>query len=127
MSLRILVVDDEPMLADTLALILGRSGYHATAVYSCEAAIPIIESTNPLFVISDVVMPGMNGVALAMLIRSTYPGCKVLLFSGNADTQDLLELARAQGHDLEVMAKPVSPPKLLARVASLIHAHSAAA
>ena len=117
---RILVVDDEPALADTLAIILNRSGYHATAVYSCEEALPIIQSTSPLFVISDVVMPGMNGVALALLIRNSYPGCRVMLFSGNADTQDLVEEARGQGHELEVMAKPISPAKLLERIAFLI-------
>ena len=125
MAFRVLVVDDEPMLADTLAMILGRTGYDATAVYSCEAALPIIHSTSPLFVISDVMMPGMNGVTLAMLIRSSYPGCQVLLFSGNADTQALLELARVQGHDLEVMAKPMSPQKLLEKVASMIRSGTA--
>jgi DNA-binding NtrC family response regulator len=120
MAHSILIVDDEPVLADTLAIIFRRAGYHATAVYSCEDAIPFIHANQPLFVVSDVVMPGMNGVALAKLIRGSYPGCGVLLFSGNADTHDLLETARAEGHDFEVLAKPVSPPKMLEKVASLI-------
>ena len=120
MSHCILIVDDEPVLADTLAVIFRRAGYRATAVYSCEEALAFIAANQPLFVVSDVIMPGMNGVAFAKLIRRTYPNCGVLLFSGNADTHDLLESARAEGHDFEVLAKPVSPPRILAKVASLI-------
>lgn len=122
MSYRILVVDDEPALADTLAIIFERAGYAASAVYSSEAALPFIAANQPLFVVSDVVMPGMNGVALAMQIRGSHPGCGVLLFSGNADTHDLVESARSQGHEFEVLAKPVSPPVMLKKVSELIEA-----
>lgn len=120
MKKRILVVDDEPVLADTLATIFRYAGYDATAVYSCDDALPVIEARQPLVVVSDVVMPGMNGIALATKIRTSYPSCGVLLFSGNADTQELLEMARRDGHDFEILAKPVSPPYMLARVADLI-------
>ena len=120
MSVTILVVDDEPLLADTLATIFQRAGYRSTAVYSCEAALSVIEDLQPLLVVSDVVMPGMNGIALAKRIKTTFPQCGVLLFSGNADTQDLLESAREEGYAFEVLAKPVSPPYMLERVASLV-------
>lgn len=123
MKKRILVVDDEPVLADTLATIFRYAGYEATAVYSCEAAIPIIEKSQPMIVISDVVMPGMNGIALATKIHTSYPSCGVLLFSGNADTQSLLELARRDGHEFEILAKPVSPPYMLQKVAALAELH----
>ena len=122
MSQCILIVDDEPVLADTLAVIFRRAGYNATAVYSCEDALAFIDANQPLFVVSDVIMPGMNGVAFAKLIRHTYPSCGVLLFSGNADTHDLLETARAEGHHFEVLAKPVSPPRILEKVAALLQA-----
>jgi len=120
MSQCILIVDDEPVLADTLAIIFRRAGYRATAVYSCEDALIFIDANQPLFIVSDVIMPGMNGVTFAKLIRNTYPSCGVLLFSGNADTHDLLETARAEGHHFEVLAKPVSPPRLLEKVAALL-------
>jgi CheY-like chemotaxis protein len=122
---RILVVDDEPVLADTLATIFRRAGYDARSVYSCEAALPLIESLQPVFVVADVVMPGMNGITLATKIRTSYPSCGVLLFSGNADTQSLLELSRRVGHDFEILAKPVSPPVMLAKLASLVSLHEA--
>ena len=120
MKTRILVVDDEPVLADTLATIFRRAGYEATAVYRCEAALGLVEKMQPLVVVTDVVMPGMNGITLATKIRTSYPSCGVLLFSGNADTQGLLELARREGHDFEILAKPVSPPYMLAKVAELV-------
>jgi CheY-like chemotaxis protein len=119
MSCRILVVDDEPRIADTLATIFQRAGYSASAVYSGDAAVPWIDLHQPLLVVSDVVMPGMDGLQLAKLIRASYPGCAVLLFSGNADTQGLLERARNEGHEFEVLAKPVPPTLMLAKVASL--------
>ncbi len=118
-NLTILVVDDEPMLADTLAVIFRRAGYESIAVYSCEAVLPIIRKLQPLLIVSDVVMPGMDGIALAKIIRVNFPNCGVLLFSGNADPQDLLESAHEEGYAFEVLAKPVSPPHLLERVAYL--------
>ncbi len=92
----------------------------ATAVYSCEEAIPFLAANRPGLVVSDVILPGLNGVAFAKLIRESSPGCRVLLFSGNADTHDLIEAAREEGHDFEVLAKPVSPPKMLEKVAFLL-------
>jgi CheY-like chemotaxis protein len=117
---RILVVDDEPSLADTLALIFRRAGYVATAVYSAEDALAFIATDPPSVIVADVVMPGLDGIALARRVRMSYPNCPVLLFSGNADTQDLLESARQEGHVFEVLAKPVPPPQMLAKVASLL-------
>lgn len=120
MTRKILIVDDEPVLADTLAVIFRRTGYDAIAVYSCEAALPLIEELRPSFVVSDVVMPGMNGITLAMILRTQFPEIGVLLFSGNADTVNLLELARQKGHYFEVLAKPVSPALMLAKVGSML-------
>lgn len=116
----ILVVDDEAALADTLALIFERAGYTATALYSAEDALAFIGTHRPSLVVSDVVMPGMNGLAMAKAIRMAFPDCRVLLFSGNADTQDLLDAAQREGHAFEVLAKPVPPPQMLEKVASLL-------
>ena len=120
MGAKILVVDDEPSLADTLAAIFQRAGYTATAVYSGAEALAFITAHRPSLVITDVIMPGMDGIALAKSVRMSYPNCRVLLFSGNADTQQLLEAARREGHSFEVLAKPIPPPQMLAKVASLL-------
>jgi DNA-binding NtrC family response regulator len=121
---RILIVDDEPRIADTLALIFQHAGYLASAAYSGEDAWSCMAAHRPSLVITDVVMPGLDGVELGKRIRASYPDCQVLLFSGNADTQTILNAAEQQGYTFEVLAKPVSPPQILAKVASLLDQRS---
>ncbi len=116
---RIFVVDDEKTIADTLAVILRRSGYEVSAFYSAQSALAEIESCSPDLVISDVMMPGMNGLDMAVLIRERHPDCKVLLFSGQASTLNLLEMVGQRGYDFELLAKPIHPTDLLAKVATV--------
>ncbi len=113
---RVLVVDDEQVIADTLAKILDLNGYDASAVYTGTAAVESARTLKPDLVISDVIMPDMNGIEAAISIRGFLPSCKILLFSGQAATADLLENARSQGHEFEILAKPVHPSDLLAKL-----------
>lgn len=113
---RVLVVDDERVIADTLAIILNQHGFEAAAVYTGTSAVEKAKAVRPDLVISDVIMPDMNGIETAINIRKFLPGCKILLFSGQAATADLLESARAQGHEFEILAKPVHPQDLLAKL-----------
>jgi len=113
---KVLVVDDEQVIADTLAKILDLNGYDASAVYSGTAAVESARALQPDLVISDVIMQDMNGIEAAINIRGFLPSCKILLFSGQAATADLLENARAQGHEFEILAKPVHPADLLAKL-----------
>ena len=115
---KVLVVDDERVIADTLAIILNQHGYDAAAVYTGNGAVEYARSTSPDLIICDVVMPDMNGIEAAILIREFLPACKILLFSGQAATADLLEKARQQGHEFEILAKPVHPQDLLAKLRS---------
>jgi DNA-binding response OmpR family regulator len=116
----VLVVDDERVIADTLKTILEMSGYAAITAYDGESALEIAQVIPPDLLISDVVMPGMSGVELAMALRTSIPDCHVLLFSGQAATLDLLSTARAAGYDFTALTKPVHPSALLARVAELL-------
>ena len=115
---KVLVADDERVIADTLAIILNQSGFQATAVYSGEKAVETAETLRPDMVISDVIMTDLNGIDAAIRIRGMLPSCKILLFSGQAATADLLDRARGQGHEFEILAKPVHPQDLLARLRS---------
>ena len=115
---RVLVVDDERVIADTLAIILNQNGFDASAVYTGMAAVDRARTSRPDLVISDVIMPDMNGIEAAIQIRQILPGCKILLFSGQAATADLLEKARAQGHEFEILTKPVHPQDLLAKLST---------
>ena len=66
------------------------------------------------------VMPGMNGIELAIAIRRQFPGCHILLFSGQAETMEILEDAKQRGYDFELLAKPLHPEELLTRIEKLI-------
>jgi CheY-like chemotaxis protein len=117
---RILVVDDERAIAATLATILEYRGYETAKAYSGEEAVQIARSFQPDCVVSDVVMGEMNGIDAAIEILHVLPHCKVLLVSGNAGYGNLLENARANGFDLEILLKPVPPLELLERIAQTL-------
>lgn len=109
----ILVVDDEERLANTLTEILNISGFCAFTAYEGKSALHIAEEIQPDYLLTDVVMPEMNGVELAIEVRKKLPETMILLFSGQAGTIDLLEEARAAGHDFEVLEKPMHPVRLV--------------
>jgi len=111
--LRVLIVDDEAIIADSLVAIFSRAGYESRAAYSAEHAIALIELWPPHFAILDVFLPGMNGIDLAIRMKAELPSCRLILFSGQASTSDLLEQARQNGHALQVIPKPVHPDELL--------------
>ena len=113
---RVIVVDDEQVIANSLAIILNQAGFEARAVFSGEQAIELLESFQPEMLIADVVMPGMTGIEAAIVIRNKLPKCNILLFSGQAATTELLEQARTQGHEFEILAKPVDPADLLEKL-----------
>jgi CheY-like chemotaxis protein len=113
---RVIVVDDERLIANTLAIILTNAGYDARAVFSGEQLVELLESFQPEVLIADVVMPGMTGIEAAIATRNKLPKCNILLFSGQAITADLMEQARTQGHEFELLAKPVHPSDLLAKL-----------
>jgi CheY-like chemotaxis protein len=115
---KVLVADDERVIADTLAMILNQSGFEARAVYSGEKALELATAFEPDMLISDVIMADLNGIDAAIRIRSLLPQIKILLFSGQAATADLLEKARMQGYEFEILAKPVHPQDLLSRLRS---------
>jgi CheY-like chemotaxis protein len=122
----ILVVDDERSVADTLAAILQLAGYSSTAVYSGEEGLQFLQSVCPALILTDVVMPGMDGVEFAVQARTRCPGARILLISGNAATLKIVESARRRGYCFELLAKPVPPRELLAKVASLLPGASVA-
>jgi DNA-binding response OmpR family regulator len=112
----VLVVDDEPVIADTLAAILSTSGFVAMAAHSGEKALEIARVVPPNLLLTDVVMPNMNGINLAIAIQDTIQDCAVLLFSGQAATADLLAEAHRMGRNFTVLQKPLHPKELLARI-----------
>jgi DNA-binding response OmpR family regulator len=116
---RVLVVDDEEVIADTLALILKHHGFEASAVYSGEAAIRIAMFIRPDLLISDLTMPGVDGIDTAARILALLPNCKVIIHSGIADYPDHLLRTRLEESCLEILPKPYPPQSLLKRIQEL--------
>ena len=117
-TIRVLVVDDERSIADTLALIFQSRGHAVRAAYSGEDAVLIAQSFQPHVVVSDVVMPGMSGVELAIWLADNCPECKVLLMSGNASAFPLVEEGIRRGHALTILPKPFHPQQILDFIAT---------
>lgn len=116
----VLIIDDEPAISNTLALIFSKRGYQTRVAYSAEQAIEVIAEWPPDLAIIDVVLPQMNGIDLAIVLKSNYPSCRLLLFSGQPATTEIAEQAAKKGHIFEILAKPMHPNFLLDAVASLL-------
>jgi DNA-binding NtrC family response regulator len=112
-SFRVLVVDDDVRIADSLVQILTSTGHEAVAAYSAEAAIKIAEKLNPHAMVSDVVMGPVSGIELTNHIREHYPRCRVLLFSGYASTKAFTQALFAKGSSVQFLPKPVHPNRIL--------------
>jgi DNA-binding NtrC family response regulator len=111
--MRVLIVDDESVIADSLALIFRASGFEARCVYSGERALELAPLFEPDVLVSDVVMRGVTGIELAIYMREHFPACRVLLFSGQAATSDLVQAADTRGYHFDILTKPVRPQVLL--------------
>lgn len=116
----VFVVDDEPDLADMLSLILQHAGFIVHTFYDGLSAFEQAQQEPPDIVLSDVVMPRMDGITLASKLREHFPQCGVLLASGNADFADLLFAWRERvGPEVEILAKPVRPEVLIRKLTAL--------
>src|SRR5271154_5431784 len=113
---RVFVVDDEHVIASTLAAILQMHGFSAKFFTSPLEALTAARSKAPDLLVSDVEMPGLSGLDLAIQMKAQYPSCKILLLSGQAATLDLLQKARALGHNFDLLLKPIVPTEFLLEI-----------
>ena len=119
-SHKVLIIDDAQNVADTLALIFSKDGYDPRVAYSAEDAIEIIATWVPDLAIIDVVLPRMNGLEFALVLKENHPDCRLLLFSGEEATAELVARAAKSGNFFEVLAKPVHPAYILEQAANLL-------
>ena len=113
----VLIVDDEHLIADTLADILNDNGnFVAVAVYDGASALEQARKMGIDVLITDVVMPEMNGIELSKAIKSICPKARIILLSGQAQTRDLMQQAEYEGYGFELWAKPIHPDIVLERL-----------
>lgn len=113
---RVLIVDDEHLITDTICAILQQHGFEAVAAYSGAEALEAAREHRPDIVLSDVLMPKMSGVELGIALREEFPEIKLFLFSGQAATSEMIHRAEADGHRFELFPKPIHPDELIARL-----------
>jgi YesN/AraC family two-component response regulator len=111
-SLRVLVVDDEQLIAESLVTIFRQNGFSADCAYSGYGAIEMAKEQEPDVVISDVLMPGINGIDVALTLSRRLPKARFVMLSGHAGFQENLNAARARGLSFLYLEKPI-PPKFL--------------
>ncbi len=116
--LRVLVVDDEEIVADSLTRILNEKGFLAKAAYSGEEALESAATLPPDALVSDVIMPGINGVELAVRISKQFPSCRIVLFSALTIMTNLLKASGAENCGFTLLPKPVHPDDLVAYLPS---------
>lgn len=113
---KVLIADDEKLIADTLALILNQGGFEARAVYTCQKALEIAPSFQPDVLISDVLMADSNGVDAAIEMRALLPDMRVFLLSGQTATGEMIAQSKAGDLGFEVLVKPVHPQDLIRKL-----------
>jgi DNA-binding NtrC family response regulator len=116
--LRVLVADDDFLIASTLSQILRLSGFEAETASSGEEAVAVATKRAPDVFISDVVMGGITGIEAAIRVLEIAPNCLVILISGQAGTVDQLAESRRRGYKFEILSKPVHPNVLLDLIAA---------
>jgi DNA-binding NtrC family response regulator len=126
-AIKILVVDDERSIADSVTEILDGAGYEAVAAYSAADALAKASESCPNILLTDVLMPGKNGFDLALEIKQLCPDARLLLFSGQASTAQLAStygpLFTSRGYRFELLPKPLHPASLLKKLEeTLMHA-----
>ncbi len=113
---RVLIADDERVIADTLAMILNQGGFEALPVYSCVKALELAPSFRPDMLISDVIMSELNGIEAAVRIKALLPDIRVFLLSGQTATAELLEKENATSYGFEILTKPLHPRELISKL-----------
>ena len=117
--LRVLIVDDERLIADTLTAILNEHDFEAWAFTAVRKRWRQRGRCSRTWSLSDVLMPKMSGIDLGIKLRGEFPETSIFLFSGQAATAELLHKAHADGHRFELLPKPIHPEHLMARLRGL--------
>jgi len=115
----ILVVDDDPQMRRLVAGILKGAGHTVHEATNGEEGIKLFVRVHPVLVITDLVMPGMEGIEMIQQLRRDFPAIPILAISGGSHHAVYLRAANALGATA-VLEKPFSPDEFLSVVAELL-------
>ena len=117
----ILIIDDDAAVSRTLSLILTRAGHQVTTVTSGRKGLELLTQNGFDLVLTDIIMPELDGIEAIRRIRTDHPGLRIIAMSGGGqiDKADFLHMAEALGAD-RVLEKPVRSERLLELVGSVM-------
>ena len=120
-SARILIIDDDAAVSRTLSLILSRAGHQVTTATSGRKGLELLSQDGFDLVLTDIIMPELDGIEAIRRIRNDHPGLRIIAMSGGGqiDKADFLHMAEALGAD-RVLEKPVRSERLLELVGSVM-------
>lgn len=119
----LMVLDDDDAVRQTWTIIFRQQGYEVVPADRGEAAIDAARDHPPDLLLADIRLPDMTGIEASQRVKEIAPACHVLLISGDSDSGEAIEEARARGANFEVLPKPISPPDLIQRIADLLRKH----
>ena len=115
----IFVVDDEEEIAQMFAVVLQMNLFNAIPFFDPQEALAAAKQSPPDYLLTDVMMPGMDGVQLAMAVKAIAPECKIMIFSGQEASDKLIEKANEQGYGFTLVLKPILPMKMIELIRGL--------
>lgn len=123
---RVLVVDDEYLVADTLALVFGRHGFETRVTYSARSALECARHFNPDLLLCDITMPERSGLELMEDFHRELPDCRVLVLTGYySNVVRVREQASKLRRSAHVLTKPCDPAELLKQAGEMLATPSA--
>lgn len=121
MKQRILVIDDDRLVADTLSLIYKANGFDSEARYSAADGLARARTFEPSLVLCDVTMPEESGLSVAEKMNYEQPHCKMLMITAYSSNAAKVELQSIRlKRELRLLAKPCPPVELLRATHSLL-------
>lgn len=118
---RVLIVDDDRLVADTLCLIFRKSGFDAKPTYSADEALQCAREFFPDLLLCDITMPGRDGLSLVRDITHELPSCRIIVLTGfYSNVKSVREQARELSRQVDILIKPCPPPELLRQVQAVL-------
>lgn len=123
-KIRVLLVEDEQTLADIIADTLSEKDFTVTVAYNGVEGLRAFDRERPQVVVTDIMMPGMDGLSLVAELRRRDPSVPILFLSARSAAEDVVRGFEAGGNDY--LRKPFAMSELIVRLRALAGRQAAA-